>query len=112
MATHSFHTVNVVGVSFQPGYPGTFHKLAQRAADRYPKCKLRREPDNPHDPNAIAVVVGRRKVGHLPRGTAEWLAPRLDAGEDITAVVADVEVFPDIPHAPSMKVTIITPIEE
>lgn len=28
------------------------------------------EDDNPHDPNAIAVMISGRKVGHLPRSEA------------------------------------------
>lgn len=29
--------------------------------------KLKREPDNPHDTNAIAIYRGRKKVGYIPR---------------------------------------------
>jgi len=33
------------------------------------------EPDNPYDPNAVAVYVAGRKVGHLPRPAAQAFAP-------------------------------------
>ena len=44
--------------------------------------RLTREPDNPHDPNAIRVEnMAGEKAGHLPREVAAWLAPLLDAGK-------------------------------
>jgi hypothetical protein len=33
------------------------------------------EPDNPYDPNAVAVYIDGRKVGHLPRLAAQAFAP-------------------------------------
>lgn len=35
------------------------------------------EPDNPHDPNAVAVVISLRRVGYIPRDDAAGLAPKL-----------------------------------
>jgi HIRAN domain len=50
--------------------------------------ELRRDPDNPHDPNAIAVhEPGGEQVGWVPRELAEQLAPDLDAGRAWSAVV-------------------------
>jgi hypothetical protein len=50
--------------------------------------ELRRDPDNPHDPNAIAVhLPGGAQVGWVPREVAAELAPRIDAGEPLSAVV-------------------------
>ena len=49
---------------------------------------LRRDPDNPHDPGAIAVdAPGGAQVGWVPREIAAELAPALDAGEPWAAVV-------------------------
>ena len=44
--------------------------------------ELRRDPDNPHDPNAIQVHPsdGGDQVGWVPRELAAELAPELDAG--------------------------------
>lgn len=42
---------------------------------------LRREPDNPHDGNAIAVMASHHVIGYVPRDDAAQLAPLLDAGE-------------------------------
>ncbi len=43
------------------------------------KALLIREPANGYDKNAIRVVDAfGQAVGHLPRGTARWLAPLID----------------------------------
>ncbi len=50
--------------------------------------RLVREPDNQHDPHAIAVyAAGARDItGYVPRGYAKRLAKLLDAGADMVAV--------------------------
>jgi HIRAN domain len=49
---------------------------------------LRRDPDNAHDPSAIAVLSpAGEQVGWVPRDVAAELAPSLDAGEPWSAVV-------------------------
>ena len=50
--------------------------------------RLRRDAGNPHDPNAIAVELpGGEQVGWVPRELAAELAPELDAGRPVAAVV-------------------------
>jgi hypothetical protein len=49
---------------------------------------LRRDPANPHDPNAIAVDTDAgEQLGWVPRELAAELAPDLDAGRPWSAVV-------------------------
>lgn len=48
---------------------------------------LRRDPDNPHDPNAIAVLAAGEQLGWVPRELAAELAPALDDGQAWAAVV-------------------------
>ena len=48
---------------------------------------LRRDPDNPHDPNAIAVHCPAGQLGWVPREVAAELAPQLDAGEPWSALL-------------------------
>jgi hypothetical protein len=48
-------------------------------------ARLKREPENFHDENAIAVIVKEKPyrdfhIGYLTRQVASELAPRLDAG--------------------------------
>ncbi|MFA9445492.1 HIRAN domain-containing protein [Egicoccus sp. AB-alg6-2] len=46
---------------------------------------LRREPDNPADPFAVAVWAEQWRIGYLDRQVAARLAPRLDAGLSVEA---------------------------
>jgi hypothetical protein len=47
--------------------------------------KLRREPGNPHDPNAIAVWYKNEHLGYVPRLENRTLAQMLDRGERLEA---------------------------
>jgi hypothetical protein len=50
--------------------------------------RLCREPENPHDPNAIRVeTLAGVKAGYLPRTCACWLAEWLDGGAIDPAVI-------------------------
>lgn len=56
------------------------------------KVTLVREPDNPHDKNAIAIFNDRgEQVGHWNKGMAASLAKVLDSGQPIEAVALDHE---------------------
>ena len=63
--------------------------LATDAVKHGARLELRRDPDNPHDPNAIQVHPsdGGAQVGWVPRELAAELAPELDAGGPWSAVV-------------------------
>ena len=71
----------VAGAQFRPG--------ALDSDALAPGCalELRRERNNPHDANAIAVHAGGMHVGFVPRELAAELAPELDAGRPWSAVV-------------------------
>ncbi|MEG3071071.1 MAG: HIRAN domain-containing protein [Candidatus Syntrophopropionicum ammoniitolerans] len=53
-------------------------------------CGLIRQPDNPYDPNAIAVELAGEQVGFIPKALAAKLAPRIDAGEVYRVVDARI----------------------
>lgn len=60
--------------------------------------QLVREPDNPHDPNAIAVRSGTDTLGYIAAGEAMELAPLLDAGDKPLARVHEIRgCVPDYP---------------
>lgn len=92
LAAQGLHVVGVAGA-------GAHHAeaLASDAVAPGRPLELRRDPDNPHDPNAIAVhavggdeQVGRggdEQVGWVPRELAAELAPQLDAGDAWSALV-------------------------
>lgn len=78
--------LRVVGVAGA----GRHHNDALQSAGAAPgrRLRLRRDPDNPHDENAVAVdELGGAQVGWVPRETAAQLAPELDAGRPWSAVV-------------------------
>lgn len=52
--------------------------------------ELRRQADNPHDPNAIAVHYGNLQLGFLNRKLAAHIAPLMDAGVRYSARIASL----------------------
>jgi HIRAN domain len=70
---------------------GRHHAAALESADVGPgrPLRLRRDVENPHDPNAIAVhpADGGEQVGWVPREVAAELAPEIDAGRPWSAIV-------------------------
>jgi hypothetical protein len=85
----------VVGVSFAEDYPDCLYRLRETEPG-FREGSFIREPDNEHDPNAIALLCGGRKVGHLPRLVAKRYAPEIDAGARY--VVSDYDVLIDQDH--------------
>jgi hypothetical protein len=62
--------------------------LAAEAAAPGRPLALRRDPGNPHDPNAIAVdLPGGEQLGWVPREVAAEIAGELDRGAAWSAVV-------------------------
>ena len=56
---------------------------------------LEREPDNPHDPNAIRVsLFGIYHMGYLPRDAAQRIAPLMDTGRHYLAEFVRVTRYP------------------
>lgn len=49
---------------------------------------LVREPSNPHDPRAVAIMSARGiRVGYLRRERAVWIGSKIDRGYDVRAIV-------------------------
>jgi hypothetical protein len=57
--------------------------------------RLEREPDNPHDPNAIAVTWRGRKLGYVPRRDNATLAWGLDRGAALQARISRLAPHPN-----------------
>lgn len=70
---HAFHT-KIVGVSFEGR-----QDLVGGLQLGY-ELTLERQPENPHDSNAIAVRYGRLQVGFIRKEVAKHIAPRIDGG--------------------------------
>jgi HIRAN domain len=84
LGARGLHVVGVAGA-------GAHHAdaLAGDGAAPGKRLELRPDPDNPHDPNAIAVhpAGGGEQLGWVPRELAAELAPELDAGRPWSALV-------------------------
>ena len=82
LTAQGLHVVGVAGA-------GRHHAEAIESESVTPgsRLELRRDPDNEHDPNAIAVLAGGAQVGWVPRELAAELAPELDAGSPWSALV-------------------------
>ena len=78
-----FHT-KIAGVSFE----GRQDVIAGLRAEA--PLELRRQPDNPHDCNAIAVYYGNLQLGFFNKRLAARLAPLIDSGARYRARVASL----------------------
>jgi hypothetical protein len=58
---------------------------------------LAREPENPHDPNAIHVEVANFFMGYIPKEVAKELAPLMDAGNHYDAEFVEINRHPRRP---------------
>lgn len=56
------------------------------------QVELVREPDNPHDPRAVAIFSRRGvRVGYLRRDRAVWIGSKIDRSYDVRAIVERVK---------------------
>ena len=69
----------VVGISYEN------RRISARRVRSGDNLELRRDYENPVDPNAIAVHHKAGQIGFLPRGLAQRLAPEIDSGSNIVA---------------------------
>lgn len=81
----------IAGISFD-NRDGSSRQDYARLVRKGDVLRLRREPENPHDPNAIAVEWVDRdeaalQLGYVPRPLAMLLAPLVDEGAKLQAKV-------------------------
>lgn len=79
------YTMHVAGEQHGVFRQSTIKKI--RLGD---KLKLKREPFNEHDANAIAIYWKSSQIGYVSRRCAEWMAPMLDKQVALEASVAEV----------------------
>jgi hypothetical protein len=71
---------------------GSSRQLELRECQPGDPIALVRQPDNPHDDRAVAIVTGSGTcVGFLKRDRAAWIAPKIDRGYDLRAIVERVK---------------------
>jgi hypothetical protein len=83
LTSRGLHVTGVAGA-------GRHHAEAIASSDAVTPgspLELRRDPENEHDTNAIAVYAGGEQVGWVPRELAAELAPHLDDGQAWSAIV-------------------------
>ena len=57
--------------------------------------KLVREPNNTHDPDAVAVYFQKQKLGYVPRAENSAIAQMMDRGETLEASISKLVVEED-----------------
>lgn len=72
-----------------------------RNLQRDDRLDLEREPDNPHDSNAIKVKRAIYHLGYIPKEVAKELAPRMDEGDCFICLLLD-----NNPKNPRIKITL------
>lgn len=77
-------TTVIVGSQYRDGALAIVATLSGGEA-----VELRREPDNPHDPGAIAVYLGAVHLGYIPKHATRDIGNVLAAGGKVKAVVRD-----------------------
>lgn len=92
---------SVAGTSFRSRDDlASVAKVVRSGPHRLVSAMLRREPTNKFDPNAIRVYCNDAWLGYVPRVQAATLAPCMDRGDRIDAVVTRVLVDPDDDYDP------------
>lgn len=115
VATTRTRVVKVVGVTFARGYPANLLLLrdiaeaAETTGERL-AVVLVRNPDNPHDTNAVEIHVpalgDMAMIGHVPRDDAVRLAARMDAGDEFVAEVAWCRIDPAHTDRPGIDIAV------
>jgi hypothetical protein len=82
----------VAGLAYsEPGQVQTRGEwLKRKGLGAGSRLVLRREPDNPHDANAVAVMWQGQRCGYIP-DEDDWVGAAMDRGEDVQAYVERVE---------------------
>lgn len=89
----------VVGVQYH-NEDGSSRQEELRRCEPGEPIWLERQPDNPHDRNAIAVFSDRRvQVGYIAARHACWLASKIDREYPVHGVVGRIKgaMFDDCP---------------
>lgn len=68
---------------------------------------FKREPGNPHDPKAVEIYLGRKKLGYIPQNENKAIAKLLDQGIRVGGVIGKRN-YDDQPN----KRVKITPFKE
>jgi hypothetical protein len=96
-AQHKSYVFDVVGIEYRATAP-----FRRELAAKLPLAlRVKREPHNTHDPNAVAIELADSgmKIGYLRRTVAEVLAPAFDDSSLVSVWAELVELDPDTAKA-------------
>lgn len=80
------YTISVVGESFKNEDGTPRQKVIRRCRVGDPVALIR-EPDNPYDENAVAVVHGGGQIGYIGRDQNHWLSRAMDDGAAVSGEI-------------------------
>jgi hypothetical protein len=92
----------IVGTQYRG--PEAVAELARlRPGDR---LRLVREPENEHDPDAVAVYSGTMHIGYIPRGINRDVADRIMSADSVAAIVTAEAIIEggDVRFAPRIEI--------
>jgi hypothetical protein len=95
--------IAIVGTKFRPGGIAALAKIQKGHA-----LVLVREPDNQHDPDAVAIYsAAGEHLGYVPRSENIDLARDLDAGVSFATIMEDEAIIAkgEIKFAPKIVIT-------
>lgn len=98
------YEISVVGVTFDNRQEDLAFLYGQQEVGVQLVGRLRREPENKFDPNAVAVDLGAKDsrfywspVGYVPKALAMKLAAKMDGGTEIRVTQVKVVEGDDSP---------------
>lgn len=92
------NTIEVSGESFHKNHLSLIARTLEFTSDEFHQVEayIRREPENEHDPNAVAVFVMDEKVGYVNRGEAPLFADVLRENGGAVWVLAAIKHVTEI----------------
>lgn len=97
-------TLNIVGESYR-NPDGSSRQAEIRRLRVGERVELRRQPENPHDPMAVAVHGARGpQIGFLSSDHARWIGGKIDGGYPVKAIIERING--GVPGKPSLGVCI------
>lgn len=107
--TQLIFTTKIVGLTFNDDYPNNVFSIAAGIATGDDSLDLVREPNNEFDSNAISLFKDGRKLGHVSKKMASFIAPQMDAGIEYHCSIEGIVVSQENPDQPGLKITIWSP---
>jgi hypothetical protein len=92
------NTIEVNGESFHKNHLYDIYRNLDLKSDKFHQIEafLRAEPENPHDPNAVAVIIQDEKVGYINHHEAPFFRDVLESAGGVVWVLAAIKHVSEI----------------